>query len=185
MTLTVLLFWIYIFWCCYLFHNGFPSIGKFWSWCCLSFHWLCIKLKRVCLVSSHDLWLFLCGLDLVFVIIWEMFPGRISLNSVLLLLLVNFVSEFRLELMYIYIYIPHHKYQVKPHSSLWFSAGCAAVIVHRNHFFCLYQQNNSSEPKVKFRQASNHYKSVLEAVKLAYGNRTKESITSQKLLLNC
>ena len=37
----------------------------------------------------------------VFVIIWEMFHGSISLNSVLLLLLVNFVSEFSLELMYI------------------------------------------------------------------------------------
>ena len=31
----------------------------------------------------------------------EMFHGRISLNPVLLLLLVNFVSGFRLELMYI------------------------------------------------------------------------------------
>ena len=31
----------------------------------------------------------------------EMFHGRISLNSVLLLLLVNFVSGLRLELMYI------------------------------------------------------------------------------------
>ena len=40
------------------------------------------------------------------------------------------------------VYIPHHKYQVKPHSSPWFSAACAAAIVHRNHFFCLYQQNN-------------------------------------------
>ena len=37
----------------------------------------------------------------VFVIIWEMFHERISLNSVLLLLLRNFVSGFRLELMYI------------------------------------------------------------------------------------
>ena len=37
----------------------------------------------------------------VFMIIWEMFHGRISLNSVLLLLLVNFVSGFKLELMYI------------------------------------------------------------------------------------
>ena len=37
----------------------------------------------------------------VYVIIWEMFHGRISLNLVLLLLLVNFVSGFRLELMYI------------------------------------------------------------------------------------
>ena len=30
------------------------------------------------------------------------------------------------------VYIPHRKYQVKPHSSPWFSAACAAVIVHRN-----------------------------------------------------
>ena len=52
------------------------------------------------------------------------------------------------------VYIPHHKYQVKHHSSLWFSAACAAAIVHRNHFFRLYQQNKSSESKVKFRQAS-------------------------------
>ena len=35
------------------------------------------------------------------------------------------------------VYIPHRKYQVKPHSSLWFSAACAAAIVHRNHFFHL------------------------------------------------
>ena len=39
------------------------------------------------------------------------------------------------------VYIPHRKYQVKPHASPWFSAACAAAIVHRNHFFCLYQQN--------------------------------------------
>ena len=37
---------------------------------------------------------------MVFMIIWEMFHGRIPVNSVLLLLLVNFVSAFRLELMY-------------------------------------------------------------------------------------
>ena len=34
--------------------------------------------------------------------------------------------------------IPHRKHQVKPHSSPWFSAACAATIVHRSHFFCLY-----------------------------------------------
>ena len=28
------------------------------------------------------------------------------------------------------VYIPHRKYQVKPHSFPWFSAGCAAAIVH-------------------------------------------------------
>ena len=79
------------------------------------------------------------------------------------------------------VYIPHRKYQVKPHSSPWFSAACAAAIVHRNHFFCLHQQNKSSESKVKLRQASNHRKRVLEAAKLAYTTKTKESITSQKL----
>ena len=50
------------------------------------------------------------------------------------------------------VYIPRRKYQVKPHSSPWFSAACAAAaIVHRNHFFHLYQQNKSSESKAKFR----------------------------------
>ena len=46
------------------------------------------------------------------------------------------------------VYIPHRKSQVKPHSSPWFSAACAAAIVHRNHFFRLYQHNKSSESKV-------------------------------------
>ena len=45
----------------------------------------------------------------------------------------------------------------------------------------MYQQNKSSESKVKFRQSSNCCKRVLEAAKLAYANKTKESITSQKL----
>ena len=49
------------------------------------------------------------------------------------------------------------------------------------YFFCLYQQNKSSKLNVKSRQASNHCKSVLEAAKLAYVNKTKESVTSQKL----
>ena len=79
------------------------------------------------------------------------------------------------------VYIPHSKYQVKPHSPPWFSAACAAAIVHRNNFFRLHQQNKSSESKVTFRHASNRCKSVLEAAKLAYATKTKESITSQKL----
>ena len=70
------------------------------------------------------------------------------------------------------VHIPHRKYQVKPYSSPWFSAACAAAIVHRNHFFCLYQKDKSSEFKGKFRQASNCCKRVLEAAKLAYANKT-------------
>ena len=59
------------------------------------------------------------------------------------------------------VYISHYKYQVKPHSSQWFSAVCAAAIIHRNYFFHLYQQNKFSESKVKFRRASNRCKKFL------------------------
>ena len=45
----------------------------------------------------------------------------------------------------------------------------------------MYQREKSSDSKAKFRQASNCCKRVLEAAKLAYANKTKESITSQKL----
>ena len=79
------------------------------------------------------------------------------------------------------VYIPHRKYLVKPHSSPWFSAACAAAIVHRNHFFHMYQREKSSDSKVKVRQVSNCSKRVLEAAKPAYANKTKESVTSQKL----
>ena len=48
------------------------------------------------------------------------------------------------------VYIPYHKYQVKSHSSPWFSPACATAIVHRNHFFGLHQQIKS-ESKIKFR----------------------------------
>ena len=50
------------------------------------------------------------------------------------------------------VYIPYRKYQVKPHLSPWFSAACAAGIVHRNHFFCLYQREKSSDSKVNVSQ---------------------------------
>ena len=69
------------------------------------------------------------------------------------------------------VYIPHRKYCVKPHSSPWFSTACTAAIVHRNHFFHLYQHDKSSESKVKFRRASNHCKRLLEAAKLAYATK--------------
>ena len=71
------------------------------------------------------------------------------------------------------VYICHRKCQVKPHSSPWFSAACAAAIVHKNHFFHLYQREKSSDSKAKFRQASNHCKRFLEAAKLAYANKNK------------
>ena len=64
--------------------------------------------------------------------------------------------------------------------SMVFSS-CAAAIVHRSHFFRLHQKSKSSESKIKFRQGSNCCKRDLEAAKLAYANKTKDSITSNKL----
>ena len=79
------------------------------------------------------------------------------------------------------ISISHRKYQVKTHSSPWFSGACAAAIVDRNHLFRLYQKDKSSESKAKFGQASNCCKRIPEAAKFPYANKTKESITSRKL----
>ena len=49
-------------------------------------------------------------------------------------------SEF-CEWVRIDLYISHHMYLVNPHSSLWFSAACAATIVQRNHFFVCTKVN--------------------------------------------
>ena len=80
--------------------------------------------------SSYGLLTILVQIEMFCVTIWEMFHGRISLNLVLLRLLLNFVSGSSLELIYIYL-----KYQVKPFSSPWFWAACAAVIARGNHFY--------------------------------------------------
>ena len=48
---------------------------------------------------------------MVFAIIWDMFHGRISLNSVLLLLLVNFASRFKLELVsFVLLWLPKFQF---------------------------------------------------------------------------
>ena len=64
-------------------------------------------------------------------IIWEMFHGRMSLNLVLLLMLLTFVSGSRLELKCISL----TEYQVKPHSSSGFSVACVSALAHRIHIF--------------------------------------------------
>ena len=154
------------FWHKYLFYSGFTSIGKFWSCCCLSFHWLFNKLKTWS-ISSHSFWLFLCWLR------WSLWSfERCSWEDILEFCASSVASEFWEWFQDgIDVYIPHCKYQVKPHSSPWFLAACATAIVHRNHFFHLYQQNKSSESKVKFTQASNRCKRVLGGAKLAYATK--------------
>ena len=52
---------------------------------------------------------------------------------------------------------------------------------HSSHKITFFNCINRMNPlNLKFTQASNCCKRVLEAAKLAYGNKTKESITSQK-----
>ena len=71
------------------------------------------------------------------------------------------------------VHIPHRNIRssfltASGHSSPWFSAAFAAAIAQRNYFFRVHQRNNSSASKVKFWQASDWYKGVLQAPKLAY-----------------
>ena len=105
--------------------------------------------------------------------IWEMFHESVFLNSAFLLLLVNFVSWFSLELMFIFLII---NVRTNLTHIYGFSAVRTAAIFHKNHFFLFYQQNKYSESKVKLGQANNCRKRVLEVTKLAYANKTRESI---------
>ena len=78
------------------------------------------------------------------------------------------------------VYIPHRKYQVKPHSSPWSSDACAATIVHRNNFFHLYQKDKS---EVKFRQGSNRCKRFLKLPNLHMLMRQKNPSLARNLAL--
>ena len=125
--------------------------------------------RKPCFIALLMAILVLIGM--IFVIILEMFHGRISLNLVLLLLLVNFVSGFRLELMYISLI-------ESIRSSFTHFHGFQLLVPLPQFIEITFE---SFESKVRFRQASNCCKRILEVAKLAYANKTKESIASQKL----
>ena len=78
------------------------------------------------------------------------------------------------------MYFPHHKYQVKPRSSPWFSVVCAATIAHIEIIFfnCANRVDLLNLKYIKFKQASNCSNRVLKAAKFACATKTKESITS-------
>ena len=97
--LTVLLFWICFFLLMLVFVLQWLSLH--WKILMLlsQFPWLLNKHKTGCPASSYTLTILML-IGMVFVIIWEMFHGWTFLNLVILLLLVNFVSGFKLELMY-------------------------------------------------------------------------------------
>ena len=78
-------------------------------------------------------------------------------------------------------FVPSRKYQVKPHSSPWFSPACAAVISHRNHYFHLYRRDPSNNNKRLFTTARNHCKRVLSNAKLEYAQMIQNRVASQKV----
>ena len=101
---NVKLFWIYLF---------LSTLGFVLQWLCLHWEILIILLSQFPLTFHHIqngmphfiplLMTILMLIVMVFLIIWEIFYGRMSLNSVLLLLLVNFVSGSGWN----DVYIPH------------------------------------------------------------------------------
>ena len=99
-------------------------------------------------------------------------PWEGIFKLVLLLLLMNLVSGFRLELMYISLILSIRSNLTHLHSF-------QQLVFIEITFFVFTNKINLLN--LKFRQASNRYKRVLEAAKLAYATKTKESITSQNL----
>ena len=83
----------------------------------------------------------------------------------------------------IYICIPHHKYQVKPHSSPWFSAAyaaaaAAAAIVHTNQFFVNINRINF----LSWKESSDRLVILTKGfLKLPNLDVLKKCCTSQKL----
>ena len=103
------------FWRYYLFHSGFLSFGKFWSFCCLGFHVLSIKLKRGCFFLSHSLLLFSCSLGQSS---WSFERWENIFNFVACTTAPEFCEWFQFG---IDVNSSHCKYQVKPQNP-WFSA---------------------------------------------------------------
>ena len=53
-------------------------------------------------------------------------------------------------------YIPHRKFQLKPHSSPWFTPSCATAIAHPNHYFHQYNRNANPDNKKLCCDSHNH-----------------------------
>ena len=114
--------------------------------------------------------------EMFFMIIWDMFHERISSNLVLLRLLLNFVSGSRLEQMYTFLI-------VNVRLSLAHLCGFQLLLLLQkkkktNSLVCI---NRINLLHLKWSSDRLVIKMVLEAVKQIYANKTKESITSQKL----
>ena len=64
-------------------------------------------------------------------------------------------------------YIPHRMFQLKHHSSPWFTP-CAAAIAHLNHYFHQYNRNVTPKNKKLFCDSHNHCTRVLKDARSNY-----------------
>ena len=132
------------------------------------------KFKERLHILSHNSWLLSCRLG------WSSFLFKRCFTGGYFWTRAFAAAEFcEWVQVQIDVYIPHCKYQVKPHSSPWFSAAYAAAVVHRNHIFYFCLHNKYTLSKIKLRQVIDHCKRFLGAAKLAYANKTKYYITPQ------
>ena len=76
-------------------------------------------------------------------------------------------------------YIPHRKFQLKPHSSPSFTPSYAAAIAHRNHYFHQYHRNTTPEYKKLFCDSRDHCMKVLKDARSNYAESTRRSVASQ------
>ena len=76
-------------------------------------------------------------------------------------------------------YIPHKRFQLKPHSSAWFTPSCATTISHYNHYFHQYHRNVTPKNKKLFCDSRNHCKKVLKDARFDYAKATRRSVASQ------
>ena len=115
--------------------------------------------------------MFVIALVLHMVSYFSLLTGWVVMVLALMVLLANILTGSTLE----DVYIPYRKYQDKPHSSRWFSAVCSAGKIYRNHFFCLYQQNQPSESKVSSDRLVVVAKGFLKLPYFTCATKTKET----------
>ena len=118
-----------------IFTSVFPSIGKFWNVVSVSIDFplnskRCTSFDRTGFVDYLD------DLD----VLRDQLRDSLSKDIFKSGAYVAAVEFFEFVQVRIHVQISDRIYQVKSHSSPWFSAAGAAPIAHRSHFFLLYQR---------------------------------------------
>ena len=76
-------------------------------------------------------------------------------------------------------YIPHRRYQLKPHSAPWYSSDCAAAIADRNRHFHRYRRNECPDTLRAFSISRNKCKKVFNKAKKRYQKSVKSRVAEQ------